>query len=77
MTGVQTCALPILRILYFRKKIPPHAATLEDDWDKIAAAALNEKKAKALNGWFKSAKEEVFINVHDDFKECDILRGKQ
>lgn len=66
-----------MRILYFRKKIPPHAATLEDDWDKIAAAALNEKKAKALNGWFKSAKEEVFINVHDDFKECDILRGKQ
>ena len=66
-----------MRILYFRKKIPPHTATLEDDWEKIAAAALNEKKAKALNDWFKKSKDEVFINVHDDFKECNVLKGKQ
>ncbi|MDJ1472059.1 peptidylprolyl isomerase [Cytophagaceae bacterium DM2B3-1] len=66
-----------LRIIYFRKKIAPHTATIEDDWDKIAAAALNEKKSKALNEWFKKSKDEVFINVHEDLKDCDVLKGKQ
>ncbi len=66
-----------MRILYFRKKIPPHTATLEEDWDKIAAAAVNEKKARALNEWFKKSKDEVYINVHNDLKECNVLKGKQ
>ncbi|MCU0355446.1 MAG: peptidylprolyl isomerase, partial [Cytophagales bacterium] len=66
-----------MRIIYFRKKIPPHHATLEEDWEKIAAAALNEKKAKALNNWFKKAKDDVFINIHDEFKECNVLQGRQ
>jgi peptidyl-prolyl cis-trans isomerase SurA len=66
-----------MRIIYYRKKIPPHTATLEEDWDKIAAAAVNEKKAKALNDWFKKSKDEVYINVHDDLKDCNVLKGKQ
>jgi len=66
-----------MRIIYFRKKIPPHTATLEEDWDKIAAAALNEKKARALNDWFKKAKDDVYINVHEALKECNVLQGKQ
>lgn len=66
-----------MRIIYYRKKISPHTATLEEDWDKIAAAAVNEKKAKALNDWFKKSKDEVYINVHDDLKDCNVLKGKQ
>lgn len=66
-----------MRIIYFRKKIPPHTASLEEDWDKIAAAALNEKKAKALSAWFTKAKDDVYINVHEDMKDCNVLQGKQ
>ncbi len=66
-----------VRILYFRNKIPPHTASLENDWEKIAAAALNEKKANALNEWFKKSKDDVYIQVADSFSQCDVLKGKQ
>lgn len=62
-----------VRILYFKTKLPPHAANLTDDWHRIQAAALGEKKDKALDTWFFKARGDVFINVDPDYKGCGIL----
>lgn len=62
-----------MRILFYRSKIPPHKANLQDDWQKIYDAALNERKTKALNEWFVKAKEEVFINIDEDYNYCRIM----
>jgi peptidyl-prolyl cis-trans isomerase SurA len=62
-----------VRILYFKTKLSPHAANLNDDWHRIQAAALAEKKDKALDGWFFKARADVFINVDPAYKGCGIL----
>jgi peptidyl-prolyl cis-trans isomerase SurA len=66
-----------MRILYYKSKIDPHQANLQDDWQKIYDAALNERKNKALNEWFAKAKDEVFINIDEEFNNCQILGNSQ
>jgi peptidyl-prolyl cis-trans isomerase SurA len=62
-----------VRILYFKTKLPPHQANLKDDWHRIQAAALGEKKDKALDKWFLKARQDVFINIDPAYKSCGIL----
>jgi peptidyl-prolyl cis-trans isomerase SurA len=62
-----------VRILYFKKKLPPHAANLKDDWNRIQSAALAEKKDKTLDKWFIKARQDVFINIDPTYKYCKIL----
>jgi peptidyl-prolyl cis-trans isomerase SurA len=62
-----------VRILYFKTKLSPHAANLTDDWHRIQAAALAEKKDKALDRWFYKARNDVFISVDPAFSSCGIL----
>jgi len=66
-----------MRILYYKSKIDPHQANLQDDWQKIYDAALNERKNKALNEWFTKAKDEVFINIDEEYNNCQILGSSQ
>lgn len=62
-----------VRILYFKKKLPPHQANLKDDWSRIQSAALAEKKDKALEKWFDKARQDVFINIDPVYNGCKIL----
>jgi peptidyl-prolyl cis-trans isomerase SurA len=62
-----------MRILFYKSQIAPHQANLQDDWQKIYDAALNERKTKALNEWFAKAKDEVFINIDEDYSHCRIM----
>jgi peptidyl-prolyl cis-trans isomerase SurA len=61
------------RILYFKTKLPPHQANLKDDWHRMQAAALGEKRDKALDKWFTKARNDVFINIDPEYKGCKIL----
>lgn len=62
-----------VRILYFKRKLPPHVANLTDDWNRIQSAALAEKKDKALDRWFVKARQDVFINIDPEYNHCRIL----
>lgn len=62
-----------VRIIYFKAKLPPHAANLNDDWHRIQSAALAEKKDKAINKWFLKARQDVFINIDPAYNGCKIL----
>jgi peptidyl-prolyl cis-trans isomerase SurA len=61
------------RILYYKDKVPPHLANLEDDYQKIATAALNQKRNKLLNEWFLGAQEGIFIEIDPEYDNCDLL----
>lgn len=61
------------RILYYKNKIRPHQANLKDDYQKIATAALNEKRARKLAKWFDEARDDVFINIDEDYDYCDLV----
>lgn len=60
------------RILYYKDKIRPHQANLQDDYQKIATAALNEKRARRLAKWFDEARGDVFINIDNEYDYCDL-----
>ncbi len=62
-----------VRILYYKSRIAPHQASLEQDWTKIQAATLNEKKDKVLQKWFQKARLDVFINIDPMYDKCGLL----
>jgi peptidyl-prolyl cis-trans isomerase SurA len=62
-----------VRILYFKAKHPPHFANLKDDYQKLAQITLSRKKNNAIEKWFLKAKEDVFIFIDDEYKDCKIL----
>lgn len=61
------------RILFYKSRIGPHEASLDRDWERIQAAALNEKKNRLLQKWFEKARNDVFINIDDAYDYCGIL----
>ncbi|WP_240047152.1 peptidylprolyl isomerase [Hymenobacter nivis] len=62
-----------MRILYLKSNTPPHQANLEDDYQKIAAAALSEKKSKALDLWFVKNRGTVYLEVVPEYAQCKVL----
>ncbi|WP_439881397.1 foldase protein PrsA [Pontibacter sp. MBLB2868] len=66
-----------VRILYLKSKSKPHLANLQDDYQKIATAALNEKKGKAIDSWFRKNIETVFIEIDPEYQDCKVLELTQ
>ncbi len=62
------------RIIYYKSRIAPHKASLEQDYPKIQAAALNEKRAKAVELWFEKRRQEQYIRVNEEFLNCDDIK---
>jgi peptidyl-prolyl cis-trans isomerase SurA len=63
-----------MRLIYLKSKTPPHQANLKDDYQKIAAAALNSKRNKAIEEWFSKNKDTVFMEIAPDFENCELLQ---
>jgi peptidyl-prolyl cis-trans isomerase SurA len=62
-----------VRIIWYKSRIDAHKANLTQDYQKIYAAAVEEKKAKAVNDWFEKAKKEVYIDIKPEFSDCKVL----
>jgi len=65
-----------LRMLYYKSKLKPHEANLKDDFQKISFAAIQSKKAKAIDDWFIKTRSELFITIDKEYDECDLLTVK-
>ncbi|MEY3918062.1 MAG: hypothetical protein RLZZ132_397 [Bacteroidota bacterium] len=65
-----------VRILFFKAKHPPHFANLKDDYQKLAQITLSRKKNNAIEKWFMKAKDDVFIFIDDEYKDCRILSSE-
>lgn len=61
------------RILYYKDRFSPHQANLKDDYQKIAAATLNDKKNRKLSDWFEDARDKVYIEIDPEFDNCNLL----
>lgn len=62
-----------VRIFYYKSRIPPHEASLKDDWNKIESFTLNEKKNRLLYKWFEKARQDVFISIDPTYDYCGLL----
>ncbi len=64
-----------VRLLYFIDKSKPHQANLNDDYEKIYQAALNDERARMLDDWFFTAIKELYIDIDEDYNECNLIDG--
>ena len=58
-----------VRIVFLKSRSEPHRMNLSDDYSKISQAALEEKKALALDKWIKTKMPTYFIMVDTLAKE--------
>ena len=65
-----------MRILWLKSNTPPHQANLSDDYQKIASAALSEKKNKALDEWFVKNRGTVYLEVAPEYANCKVLEAE-
>ena len=62
-----------VRIIMYKDKIAPHQANLLQDYQKIRAATIADKRNKIMSKWFKEARGEVYIHVDPEYESCRIL----
>lgn len=63
-----------VRILYLKSRSEPHRMNLRDDYDKIAKAALEEKKYLALDKWLNSHISNYYIMIDPELASCPLLQ---
>ena len=61
------------RFLYLRKAIPSHTANLKDDYQKIQALALENKKEDTINKWVSEYKRNVYVRIDEKYASCKEL----
>ena len=70
MEWIQPDNKKVYHMLYLKKRVAPHVASLEADYQKIQSAALQAKQAGELERWLMSARKNIFIEIKDtDCKE--------
>ena len=62
-----------VRILYLKTKTEPHRMNMRDDYNRIAQAALEEKKAIALERWLNSRIPTYYVMLDPSFGHCEDL----
>lgn len=63
-----------VRFIYLRTRTEPHRENLKDDYNKIAARALEEKKQNILSNWFADKISTYYIYVDPKFSNCQTLK---
>ena len=62
-----------VRLIYFKERTSPHRENLKEDYNKVAQRALEEKKAKSMEAWFKEHVPNYYVFVDDSFQACPEL----
>lgn len=63
-----------VRIVYLKSKSQPHRENMMDDYDKIAAKALDEKKMGILEKWFDGKIESYYLKLDPSYRDCKVLQ---
>ena len=63
-----------VRIVYYKSKVKPHRANLNDDYQKIQAAAISEKKNRIIAKWFEEAINDVYIDIDKEYDYCNLVQ---
>ncbi len=62
------------KIYYLIGITEPHIANLDQDWVKLQNAALEKKKAEALEIWIAKHKKEFYIKIMDRYASSPTLQ---
>jgi len=59
-----------VRLIYFKERTTPHRENLKEDYNKVAQRALEEKKAKSMETWFKEHVPNYYVFIDESFQGC-------
>ena len=62
-----------VRIVYYKERTEPHKENLKEDYNRVSIRALEEKKAKVLESWFKDRVPNYYVFIDNDFQACKEL----
>lgn len=60
------------RLLKLIRKIEPHRATLNRDYQRLQEMALNKKRQKQIEGWVKEKIKDTYVRVNNEYFNCDF-----
>ncbi|MBI1344346.1 MAG: peptidylprolyl isomerase [Terrimonas sp.] len=63
-----------VRIVYYKSRSEPHRLNLQDDYNKIAQAALEEKKQQEVENWLMKKIPSYYIMLADEIQSCEQIR---
>lgn len=66
----------IARIIYFKKKLPPHRANLRDDYEKLKSATTEMKKSLKRAEYIQEKMKEVYLEIDPIYNRCDIIKNQ-
>ena len=59
-----------VRLVYFKERTEPHKENLKEDYNRVAARALELKKAKLLESWFNEHITNYYIGIDEAYQSC-------
>jgi peptidyl-prolyl cis-trans isomerase SurA len=62
-----------VRIVQYKSRTEPHRLNMKEDFSRISAMALEEKKQKVLEKWMKDRVPTYYIMIDDEIKSCTDL----
>lgn len=65
------------RLLKLVKKVAPHKANMEQDYDIIQKAAINKKKQEVIDEWVKKRAGKTYIHINEKFNNCSYFETWQ
>lgn len=63
-----------VRFIYLRTRTEPHRESLQDDYNKIASRALEDKKQNILSTWFAQKIDSYYIYLDPAYGTCTELK---
>ena len=63
-----------VRLIYLISKTAPHRENMKDDYSKLATRALEEKKEKELEKWFRRNASTFFVQLDDEYYTCPGIK---
>lgn len=71
----QADGTPAYRILKVVSKREPHAANLQQDYDRIQQATLNHKEQGVIDKWLQKNMAKTYIMLDPKYKSCELLEN--
>jgi peptidyl-prolyl cis-trans isomerase SurA len=63
-----------VRLIYFKERTAPHKENLKEDYNRVAQRALEQKKNKSLEAWFKEHIPNYYIFIDEAYAPCIELK---
>lgn len=63
-----------VRIINLKSRTEPHRENIRDDYSKVAALALEEKKNATLEKWFKDHIPTFYVLIDKEFQSCESVK---